>query len=206
MATISKAYSSIADVNLWLKSQSNDELFLADIPSIIPLRWAYLRDNWNFIRKELTDLANTSVDPDLYKDQINSFSDFIDFQRNSKAKINPFSDLKNFYRFYLVFENISINSIDLTNEESNIITNEIDRIRAFSKNDFINAKKNIIEYRDRLNDTYGLSDSEYNAAVNRSSIPSQVNATIADINFTGYLQQSIKTIDFILANLFAPKD
>jgi hypothetical protein len=203
MATISKAYSSIADVNLWLKSQSNDELFLADIPSIIPLRWTYLRDNWNFIKKELTDLASTSADPDLYKDQINSFSDFIDFQRNSKAKINPFSDLKNFYRFYLVFENISINSIDLTNEESNIITNEIDRIRAFSKNDFINAKKNIIEYRDRLNDTYGLSDSGYNAAVNRSSIPSQVNATIADINFTGYLQQSIKTIDFILANLFA---
>ena len=203
MSTINKAYSSIADVNLWLKSQSNDDLMLADMPSIIPLRWNYFKENWNFIEQGLIETASSKPDPDFFISQVRDFSDFIESQRTASLKINPLSGSKVFYRFHVVFENISIQSINLSNEEIKIVDSELLRIKAFSKNDFIKAKNNIIDYRDRLVDTYGLNDADYNAAFNKSSIPAQVTATINDINYLYSLQQSLKTIDFILANLFA---
>ena len=203
MATPNEAYSSIADVNFWLKNQSNDEPTLADIPSIIPLRWTYFKDNWEFIKQGLIETSADKSNPDFFNFQIKEFSKFIENQRSSASKINPLSDSKNFYKYYAIFDAISIQSINLSNEEQKIIQNETLRISAFSKNDFIKAKNNIISYRDRLTDTYGLNDSAYNKAFNKSSIPPQVTATIVDINYLYTLQQSVKVIDFILSNLFA---
>jgi len=203
MSTINKAYSAIADINLWYKNKSNDDLVLADIPSLIPLRWAYFRDNWEFIKQTLVNSISSNDDPDFFNSQIKDFSNFIYYQRTITAKINPFSDSNNFYRFYYIFNQISVQSINLNNEEIKIIENEKLRVSAFSRNNFISAKNDIIEYRDRLADTCGLSDDAYNTAFNKSSIPAQTTATIDDINLINTLQQSVKTIDFILANLFA---
>ena len=202
MATINEAYQSIADVNLWLRSRGGDDLVLADIPSIIPLRWTHFRDNWEFMKPDLLSNISQDVDPDFFNQQINDFSKFIESQRVT-TKINPFQDSQAFYRFYSIFNNVQIQSINLTNEERKLITNELSRIDSFSKNNFIKAKQNIIDYRDRITDTYGLSDLDYNKTFNKSSIPTQVNATIVEVNYLATLEESIRTCDFILANLFA---
>jgi len=202
MATINQAYNSIADVNLWLRARSGDDLVLADIPSIIPLRWSYFRDNWEFLKPNLLSNISQDPNPDFFNKQIEDFSKFIESQRTS-MKINPFQDAQTFYRFYAIFNNILIHAINLTNEEQRIITSELARVNAFSKNNFINAKDNIIDYRDRVADTYGLSDPDYNLAYSKSSIPPQINATIVEANYLLTLESAIKTCDFILANLFA---
>lgn len=203
MATINEAYKSIADINLWLKVQSGDDLMLADLPSVIPLRWSYFRDSWEFIKPGLISKLSSVANPDFLNEQINDFSKFIESQRTSTSKLNPLQDARQFFKYYAIFDNMSIGSINLSNQEQQIADSEIARVSNFSKNNFINAKKQIIEYRDRVSDIYGLSDPNYNLAFNKNSIPAQLSATIVEINFLLTLQNSIKTIDFILANLFA---
>lgn len=203
MAIIDKAYKSIADINLWLKTRSSDDLVLADIPALIPLRWSYFRDNWEFIRPDLIANLSSISNSDFLKEQIDDFSKFISNQRELTSKVNPFQDGKVFHRYYAIFENVKIESINLTNEESRIINNELLRITSFSKNDFLSAKREITDYRDRMTDIYGLGDADYDSSHNKSAIPAQIDATIVDVNYLLTLQQSIKTIDFILANLFA---
>lgn len=203
MSTVNDSYKSIADINLWLKLKGGDTLMLADMPSIIPLRWPYFRDNWEFIRPALVANMAGTMDPDFLNKQIDDFSVFVESQRTSTAKINPFQDAAIFFKYYAVFDNIKIEAIALTNQEAQIIETEMARIEGFSKNNFLQAKKNIIAYRDRLADTLGLSDADYNQAMGRSSIAAQVNATVVDANLLLTMQRSIKTADFILANLFA---
>lgn len=203
MATVNEAYKSIADVNLWLKVRGGDDLSLADVPSIIPLRWPYFRDSWEFVKPNIIQNMAATVDPDFLNQQVDDFSKYIEQQRTSAARLNPFQDASVFFRFYAVFDNLSIQAINLTNQENQILENEISRINTFSKNNFVNAKQQIIDYRDRITDTYGLSDPDYNKAFNKSSIPPQINATIVEANYLLTLEQTIKTVDFILANLFA---
>ena len=202
MATINEAYMSMADVNLWLKARGGDDLVLGDIPAIIPLRWSYFRDNWEFIKPNLVNNMSDDVNPDFLNQQIEDFSSFIESQRTT-TRINPFQDSFTFFRFYAVFNTIQIQDINLTNEETRIITSELARVTAFSKNNFVHAKQNVIDYRDRITDTYGLGDPDYNKAFNKSAIPQQINATIVEANYLLTLEQSIKTCDFILSNLFA---
>lgn len=157
MATINEAYKNIADVNLWLRDRSGDKLNLSDIPSIIPLRWQYFKESWEFIKPNIIRSLSTSPNPDFLNEQINDFSSFIESQRNNGGRLNPFQDANTFYRFYMIFDSIRIQGINLTNEEKRIIDQELARIRGFSKNNFVSAKQSIIDYRDRVTDTYGLS-------------------------------------------------
>jgi hypothetical protein len=202
MATINDAYNSIADLNFWFKNRAGDDLMLSDIPSIIPLRWTFIKDNWEFMKPQLLSKMNSYSNPDFLKKQIDDFSDFIDTQRNIN-KINPFQDINIFHKFYAVFDNISITSTDLTNEEIKIIQIQTNRVTAFSKNDFLKIRANITDYRDRVADVINLTDSTYNSIIGRSPIPAQVSATIVDANYLLNLQGSIKSVDFILSNLFA---
>jgi len=203
MAVVDVAYKGIANLNLWLKTRSGDQLVLADIPEIIPLRWVYIRDNWQFIKPKLLLEAAKTENPDFLNEQIWAFSTFIDSQRNSAKKLNPFSDRMTLHKFYAVFDNLSIRSIPLTNEEERIITTKVTQVANYSKNNFLDIKKDLIDYRDSYTDTVGLGDPSYNAAIGKSGTPAQLNATIVDINTILTIQNGIKTVDFILANLFA---
>lgn len=203
MSTLNKAYSSISELNLWFKIQAGDELALSDVPSILPLRWNYFKTTWEYIKPNLLNATAAYSDPDFMNSQIDSFSKFIESQRNSKSKVNPFSDAVTLNKYYAVFDNIPINSIPLTNEEQRIVEQTVNRVGALSKNDFIKIKINLRDYRDRYADTINLSDPDYNRALGKSSIPPQINATITDINYMMKLQDGINSADFVLANLFA---
>jgi hypothetical protein len=203
MATISEAYSHMADVNLWLRIQSGDNLMLADVPFIIPLRWNYFKENWEFIKTSLLERIPQYQNPDFLSEEIANISKFIESQRVGSQKVNPFSSGDTLHRFHSVFENIEIQSINLTNEEDRILKSEIARVTAFTKNDFLDAKIAIIDYRDRITDSYNLADADYNRAYGKSSIPPQINATTVEMNYLLVLQNMISVVDFILVNLFA---
>lgn len=203
MAESDKAYQASADLNMWYKIRTGDEFVLADLPEIIPLRWPYLRDNWEFIKSTILKNSPSYLDPDFLNTQIKQFSDFIAKQRNSTANINPLSDTLTFYRFYTIFDSVLINNINLTNDENTIITNKVTVIKAYSKSDFTRIKTDIATYRDRLADIAGLGDVRYNQTVGRSAIPAQRAASLVDGNLMLSLQEDIGAVNFILANLFA---
>ena len=203
MATLAQAYQSIANVNLWFKLQTGDELLLTDVPSVIPLRWNYFKTSWNTILPDLLTKVSAYTFPDLFAQQLNDFTNFIDIQRNSESVVNPLSDIKTIFRFYTVFDNIAINSINLSNEENALVTSTTTAVSLYTKNDFIALKENIVDYRDRQADILGLTDATYNSTVNRSPVATQMTASVADISYLETLQASIQSVDFILSNLFA---
>ena len=203
MATLDSTYQDIANVNLWLKTRSGDDILLSDVPTIIPLRWTYFRDNWEFIKAGMQDKVSKYFDPDFLNDQIKEFTKFIDSQKVGEQRINPFSDSITFHKFYAVFDNIQVDTIELTNEDSRLLDSTIAIVKAYSKNNFLSIRQNITDFRDRTADTYGLSDTNYNQTYHKSSIPPQITATIVELNLLVTLQNAIKTVDFILANLFA---
>lgn len=203
MANVKDAFQGLANINLWFKNNSGDELLLSDIPEIIPLRWTYFRDNWEFIKVSVSNKASSYLNPDFLNQQVNDFTKFIDTQRTSNKNINPFSDGTIFTKFYTIFDNIPIQSINVTNDEETFISNKLAKIAQYSKNDFLNIKNNIINYRNYYTDTVGLGDADYDTTIHRSAVNAQLDATIVDLNYLQTLQNGLKSIDFILANLFA---
>ena len=203
MAAIDQAYQSIANVNLWFKLQTGDQLVLADIPAIIPLRWTYFSQQWNTLLPTLQAKISSYSFSDLFAAQLIALTEFIDIEKNNTSIINPFSDATILYRFYTVFDNIEIDSIGLTNQEQTLITNATTTVSQYSRNDFLAQQANIISYRDSLGDTLGLTDPTYNTTFDRSPIAVQTVAQVQDIEYLETLQASIQNVDFILANLFA---
>lgn len=203
MAESTKAFTGSADLSLWFKIRGGDKLKLSDMPQIIPLRWTYFRDNWEFLKSEIVKQVPDYMEPDFLDSQIKAFSDFIDKQRHSAKQINPFSDGITYNKYYAIFDNIDIDSINLTNEEQRIIDARTLTVQNYSKNDFLRIKKELMDYRDRIADIAGLSDSSYNAVYGKSSIPPQISASNVEANLMVSVQENIGTVDFILANLFA---
>ena len=203
MAESTKAFTGSADLSLWFKIRGGDTLKLSDMPEIIPLRWTYFRDNWEFLKADMIKLIPDYLDPDFLNAQITSFSDFITKQRTSAKQINPFSDGVIYNRYYAIFDNINIDAINLTNDEQAIIDAKIATVTAYSKNDFLRIKKELMDYRDRIADVGGLTDATYNHVYSKSSIPPQINASTVEANLMVSVQENIGSVDFILANLFA---
>jgi len=194
-------YASMADITLFLKYRNGTTLMLSDLPKIIPLRWPYFRDNWDFIKPTLLNKVASYNEPDYLKSQIAALDNYINIQRTSRSNLNPFSDQSTFFKFYGVFDAIEVNSIDLTNQEIIIVRTAIDRVSQFNKNDFLKIRNDITAARDTIADQVGLSDPTYNAAVGRSSVPQQTTAQIEDIARMQYLQDVIFSVDFIVANI-----
>jgi hypothetical protein len=201
MAVTVSNYQSLADLTLFLKFRDGTTLMLSDVPKIVSLRWPYFRDNWEFIKPGLIAKIANYNEQDYLKSQISALDNFITIQRTVNSNVNPFSDQSVFFKFYGVFDNVEVNSIDLTNEEIIIVDNAIARVSIFNKNDFLRIRNNISAARDTMADQVGLSDATYNAAVGRSSVPQQTTAQIEDMARMQYLQNAIFSCDFILANI-----
>jgi len=178
MATLAQTYQSIANINLWFKLQTGDQLVLTDIPSIIPLRWTYFAQSWNKLLPQLQQNAPNYVYPDLLAAQLVDFTNFITQQRNSATVVNPLTNIKMLYRFYCIFDSITVNSIKLTIEEITLVTNTTTTVSQYGKNDFITLQNNIISYRDAQVDVLGLTDPTYNSTFNRSPGAAQKTAQV----------------------------
>jgi hypothetical protein len=203
MATIAQAYQSIANINLWLKLQTGDQLVLTDIPSIIPLRWTYFSQQWNMILPNLQTQVSSYVFSDLFATQLIAFTNFVEVESTNTSIINPLSNAKTLYQFYTVFDNITLRSINLTVQEQTIVTNATTTVSQYTRNDFVALQTNIMTYRDSQADILGLTDPTYNATYNRNPVAAQTAAQVQDVEYLETLQTAIQTVDFILANLFA---
>lgn len=200
MAVNARTQQDISDLTLWLKYRNGDELVLSDVPKIVPLRWQYFKENWEFFKPALISRAATYTEPDYLITQINDMSDFIDTQRSSLKKINPFSDQAIFFRFYGIFDAIKVSSIELSNQETKLVNEAIDKVVNYNKNDFLRIRKSLESARDIMVDEIGLTDADYNKVVNRSPVPQQLDATIGDVTRIKILQDTIGTVNYILAN------
>lgn len=204
MANISTdTFQYSANLSLWFKVRAGDSLNLADIPEIISLRWTYFRDNWQFLKRNLLNNADSADDPDYFRQSLDDLTDFINKQRLNTTDVNPFSGNSIYFRFYPIFNSMLIEEIDLSNEEQTLIANKIVFVRMFSKNDFLAIKQNLTGFRDYLADTVGLTDPDYNRIYNRGSVRSDIEPTIADMSLMLVIQQQLDSVNFILANLFA---
>lgn len=201
--SVSQAYQSIANVNLWLKLQSGDQLVLTDVPAIIPLRWTYFQQNWNTLLPGLLNKVSAYIQPDLFKLQLAQFTSLINVQGTSGSTLNPLTNASSIYQFYTVFDNITIQSINLSNQESTLVKETITIVSQYGRNDFLTLQNNITGYRDMYADQVGLTDATYNSTFDRIPVASQTPATVANVQYMSTLQNASQTIDFILANLFA---
>jgi hypothetical protein len=201
MSLVDKAFKNLGDLRLWYNDQAGTEPTLADMQEIIPLRWAYFRDNWEFIVGQLQSKISTYAYPDLLDIQINNLSEVIRIQRHDANKrVNPFSKSNTLNKYYAVWENLPLSGIPLTKEENTIASDKIARIRRFIKTDFLNIRKSLEDGRDEIADTVGLSDADYNATFHRSSVPQLRSARIKDVIDMQTFQQAIVSVDYILSN------
>lgn len=196
-------YKNIADLSLWFKSKSGDQLSMADVPELISLRWQFIKNNWNEMRLDLLNKLDQFDNPSILKDQIENFDSFVEVQRNSTVVANPLSSSDIFYKYYLMWDALPVEVAPITPVEQGIIDAAVERVNLFSKNNFVSIRNSVIEERDRMVDTVGGSDDEYNAIYNRSSLPSYTTPTIPDINQMMMYQNVIASVDFILANIFS---
>jgi hypothetical protein len=204
MATIdTDTLQSTANLSLWYKVRSGDALVLADVPEMIPLRWAYFRDSWQVLRRRLVSAASSYSDPDYFRACLDDLDTFIEQQRLSTIANNPFSGSATYYRFYPVFDSMPIEQISLTHEERDLLSRKRRQVSAFTKTDFLKIKRDITAYRDYLADSVGLADQDYNRVYDRGAAASQVAPTAADMNLMLVLQEQLNSVNFILANLFA---
>lgn len=195
--------SSLSALDFWYKVTSNETLHLSDVPEIIRLRWPYFRDNWEYLKQRYIDLIPKYSSPNVLKAHIDSFSDFVDSQRTSKAKKNPFDNSVVIARFYAIFDTTQVNSILLTFEEQQIIDDKIRKTRNYTRSDFLLMREEFQKERDIIADRVNASDEDYNRVFQRSSQAGRVQIRNKDINKMFQLQEAIKAVDFILANSFS---
>jgi hypothetical protein len=193
----------LAKLDMWFKVKNSQDLSLSDFPELIRLRWNYFRDNWPFIQKKYVAKISTYSDPEGLRADIAAMDAFIKSQRASKSKKNPFDNDSTIYKYYSIFDNTLVNSVNLTYEESTIVANKINEINSLTRRDFLEIRTNMEAERDAIADRVSLSDADYNRVFNRSSQSSRVKAKNKDINSMYELVQAIKSVNTILANYFA---
>lgn len=198
-----KAFDSVSKLNLWFKVTSNQDLKLSDIPELIPYRWTHFRDEWENIRQVYINKTEDYSDPDLFMKHINDMSAFVHSQRNLNTENNPFSNGDVLYKFYTIFDNTSVYELKLTKEESKLIEKAINKVSKYVRKDFVSIRDVVIEARDYLTDIVNHSDDDYNEIYGRNSVSSQLNISNKNLNLLSYFQDSIKSVDFILANIFS---
>jgi len=191
------------NLNLWYKLQNNEPLTLADVPEIIRLRWNYFKDNWEFIREGYVDNIETYADPDHFKLELILFDEFVKAQRTSSSNKNPFDNQDILFRFFTIFDNTLVNSVNLTFEEQTIVDNKINETNLYTRGNFLAIRESFEEERDALADRASATDDDYNRVFDRSPQTARVDIKNKDINKMYEMQESIKAVNFILANAFS---
>jgi len=199
---VETAYSKLADLQLWYKIQDDSVLKLSDIPTIISLRWAYFRDQWEFFKPELDNRVSAYFEPNMLRSHIALLDTFIKIQRTSPIH-NPFSKRSVLFRYYSVFDSMELTRLNISYEERLIVEAEILRVSSFTKTDFIDIRDHLRAARDELADQAGGTDDSYNTVFARNAVPTRTDIRILDISIMILLTNGLKSIDFILANIFS---
>ena len=195
--------SGLSELDLWYRVTAGEELYLSDVPEIIRLRWPYFRDNWEFLKENYESRIGEYGDPQLLKTHIETFTDFVNSQRNSDSNRNPYDNDVVISRFYAIFDNTLVSSVRLSYEEQLILDNKTRDILSYTRKNFLDIREELQKERDRLADKTSTTDEDYNRVFDRSAQAARVDITNKDLNKMFELQEGIKAVDFILANSFS---
>lgn len=196
-----KLYNAISDISLWTKVKDNDPLYWTDIPKIIPMRWDFLKNKWNFIKEDILDQSSDLEESDYIRQQVDSFSRFLEIQRSSTIIVNPLENENEIFNYHGIFSSMLITNANINRAESEIIESEKQRVRNFNKSNFIDIRNTITEARDAIADEIGLQDEDYNTSFNRSSSSPQLKPNISYITRMSILQDMIDQVNSIIVNL-----
>ena len=201
MDAVSKAYSALSDISLWLKLRDNDQLKLSDIPILISLRLGYIFENWQQIKTKILRNSEQYDDVARLLREIELFSEFVETTRSQSTSIKQ--NINNntlISKYYTVFDNMYVSELAISPIEQKLIDTEKQRVSSFTKNEFVEMRKNLVDGRDAVADTIGGTDATYNKVYNRGSLPQLLSKSITDIVFSYQFQTGIFTVDAILAN------
>jgi hypothetical protein len=104
---------SFSDVSFWFKNKSGEPFTLGDVVEIIPLRYQYFLENWNFIKEGIKSSSEEFEFSDSLKTQIKEFDNFITIQSNSSISINPFEKEGTVNQYLSIFNNVLANSFKI---------------------------------------------------------------------------------------------
>lgn len=197
-SSIEKGFSQLSDLNLWLKIKLNESILLSDMPAVIKIRYPYIVENWGFIKQTLINRLNSYQDPYRLQNEIKSFDSLVKAQL-AGATTTP-SETTLLFKYYCVFDALSLNEVRLSKPEYKILESETNRIKTFIKSDFIKIRSDLIKARDQIADNIGGTDSDYNKTYSRSSVRQTFNKNINDIKLTSQFQQGIYLVEAVLSN------
>ena len=203
MSATDNAFAALMDLRLWFKVNQGTDLVLADIPEIVPLRWAYLRDNWEFVKVTLLQNLSSASDPAQLQLLIDDFSQFVELQRNSNSRANPLRDKNIFRKYYALFDNMPISQLQLSKEERDLMASSTSRVQRFYRTDFKKIIDLVRAGRDEQSDIIGGTDDDYNRVFTRAATATLKTNTPKDTLSLMSFQDAIKTCEFVLSNLFS---
>jgi len=203
MATkIDIAFEELQRLKLWFKLQDNKPLYMSDIPELIPLRWIFFKENWDFLVADVTDKIEAYQDPDKFRSQLEEFTDFVVTQRTAgNANSNPFSDSSIFKRFYAVWDNLEIAIAQPSRVEEDLMQSKLAGVEKFIKTDFETIRTALVAARDEIADVTGHGDVTYDTTNNRSAVQALREIKISDVLDMHQLMVGVQAVDFILANI-----
>jgi len=194
------AFTHMADLKLWFKDREGQNLTMADMPDLIPIRWKVFSDQWNEIADGVRARSVNYTFPDQLLQQLKNITETIEQAQHNNI-LNPFSKSNAYSKYFLVWDNIDIAAVPINLRESGMIEARLNRVRRFTKNNFTAIRNAIAVARDEIADIVGLQDARYDSTFLRSPTTPQRAAKISDIINMQTLQSSIISIDFILANI-----
>jgi hypothetical protein len=201
MSQVDSGLLALGKLKFWFAIQERQPILLSHVSDLIPLRWTYFRDNWNFVKQNLINNVDTYSDPDLLHKQIEAMDYLITIEQgNDSSKINPFLNSDTYTSFFAIWDSTPISSIPLTREEEEIVLSKSRDVARYTKTNFVDIRHAFTDARDEIADITGTSDTTYNEVFYRSSIQQLRSAKIVDVEAMANFQSSIAIIDYILAN------
>jgi hypothetical protein len=201
MDAVTKAYSALSDLSLWLKLKNNDQLKLSDMPILISLRLEYIFENWRQIKTQIMRYSDSYEDVARLTKELDLFDEFVSSTRDQSVSIKQnINNQTLISKYYTVFDNIYVNDIAVSPIEQKLIDSEKKRVSSFTKTSFVDMRNNLIAGRDAVADTIGGTDATYNEVYKRGSLPQLLSKSIGDIVFSYQFQNGVFTIDAVLAN------
>jgi hypothetical protein len=197
--SIKSAYLALSDFNLWVKLQLEEDLFIADIPALIPYKIRYIVDRWEYLRPQYIDKLESYPNPDTLLKQITEFDNYAINKRLSLSQAVDGNEL--LASFYAIFDIIPIADSENTKQEQILIEREINRITNLSKRDYQRMQKDLLGGRDLIFDQTGLPNQTYNRVYHRSSGSQTFDPNLRDYGSAHQFHFAGMAIDEILANI-----
>lgn len=211
MANTTPNYPSLAnvthDLTVYMKLQQNLPLTLADLTKVAQGRWSFFQTNWDFIKRTYLAKINALADGPV---KVSAQAAYIAFDTlifdNRSSLQNPLTNPSNLRKFHDLFDQIGIDDLKPTQQETVLINNEVRRITDLRKSDFYAMRERVRITHDNLADSLGVGDPDYNNLYDRSANPEILTFKFSDFQVLSSLIQLKDTVTNLLPASFVENE